>query len=251
VKALAALINPAMYDEIFKDVEREKILCEMMDWVDPDEEQCDASGGEEQYYGSNVTPSYERKNAPFDSLEELQLVHGIGDDFWTAFVEPDAEDPASRVLTVWGSGKINVNTANTETLFASLCMLGTDRDGNNPCSDLTIRINLVQLLQSHENLKLFLPLKNGKDFLDRMANPEKMFRFDLMGFTIPAVNRAKANKLFTTRSRYFSIYATGTAGNATRKIHVVVDSQPKMADMIDPAQSKAASGGKILYWRME
>ena len=54
---------------------------------------------------------YVVKNAPFDSLEELRLVRGVGDDFWATFIEAEPDDPRERKVTIYGSGAVNVNMA--------------------------------------------------------------------------------------------------------------------------------------------
>ena len=40
------------------------------------------------------------------------MVRGISDDFWATFVDPDPPNPKKRVMTVWGQGTVNVNSAN-------------------------------------------------------------------------------------------------------------------------------------------
>ena len=62
-------------------------------------------------------------------------------------------------------------------------------------------------------------------------------------------NRSIARRMLTTRSTVFSIYAEGTVGRVTKRIHTVIDMQGQ--DMIDPSKSVASSGGSVLYWRME
>src|SRR6185503_17838650 len=113
----------------------------IIDWTDPDQEGylCDPSSAtaqqaaaEDSYYEQLKKP-YSRKNAAFDSLEELHMVRGIGDDFWATFVDPDPEDPTKRVVTVWGQGQINVNTANPEALWALVC--GNAVPGTPMCVD--------------------------------------------------------------------------------------------------------------------
>ncbi len=82
IDQLVALLAPLQYDEIFdRDLKpgalsfkREDVICEMIDWTDPDEELCDKSGGEDPSMYQTLEQPYERKNAPFDSLEELRLV---------------------------------------------------------------------------------------------------------------------------------------------------------------------------------
>ena len=69
-----------------------------------------ASYGPEDAWYQLLQKPYRRKNAPYDSLEELHMVRGIGDDFWATFVDPDPADPRKREMTVWGQGTVNVNS---------------------------------------------------------------------------------------------------------------------------------------------
>ena len=62
---------------------------------------------------------------------------------------------------------------------------------------------------------------------------------------------ATAKKLFATKSQVFSIYAEGTVGNSTKRVHAVVDMEPKIKDILDPTQGLKSTAGRILYWRME
>jgi len=256
VQNLSTLMEPEMYDDVFKgkdyrdEVEREDVVKEMVDFIDGDADQFLEASGEEDYY-SSLEPEYRRKNAPFDSLQELHLVHGVGDDFWSAFVEPDAEDPKSRVLTVWGNARINVNTAPAAVLLSSLCMLAIDEQGNNPCMDLNTRENLANILQAHLVLRTLLPVSNVKEFMQRVNGGDPLMLLIDPSIVPFPVQGNRASELFMTKSQVFSIYAEGTVGNVTRRIHAVVDTEPKIADIIDPTQSLTAAGGRILYWRQE
>jgi general secretion pathway protein K len=133
---LMGLMAPPAYDALFsrKDAQgnvsdRLSTCSALIDWADPDDNlfSCDmtvqgatGSGKEDAYY-QLLTKPYFRKNAPFDSLEELHMVRGISDDFWSTFVDPDPNNPKKRVLTVWGQGAVNVNTANPLTLLGLIC----------------------------------------------------------------------------------------------------------------------------------
>lgn len=260
VQQLAALIAPESYDEIFDRAlqdgsyaAREDVICELIDWADPDEDLCDMSGSEDPSFYQSLDAEYDRKNAPYDSLEELHLVKGIDDDFWTAFVDPDPEDPEQRVLTVWGKGKLNVNTAPAQALFASVCMLATDESGMNPCiADPMQMLNLMQILQGVILMRTFMPFTKVADFVAAIENPEERLFLPLAGF--PIYNKRSARQILTTQSSVFSIYSEGTVDRpngepVTKRIHVVVDTEG--LDMLDPTQSVAASGGSVLYWRME
>ncbi|MGH7270413.1 MAG: general secretion pathway protein GspK, partial [Polyangiaceae bacterium] len=100
----------------------------IIDWADSDQQlfSCDLTSApssnavEDSWYQLLPKP-YRRKNAPYDSLQELHMVRGVTDDFWSTFVDPDQTDPRKREMTVWGQGAINVNTANALTLYAIVC----------------------------------------------------------------------------------------------------------------------------------
>ena len=267
--SMLAMMEPEMYNSIFEgddyrsDVDREQVICEIFDWADPDEDACAGGLGEEAYY-SMTEPKYERKNAPFDSLQELHFVHGIGDDFWSAFVEPDPLDPSTRTFTIWGTGKVNVNTAATSTLVATLCMAATEPNGNNPCLNPYSPFvqNLVTLINNMVNMRTLLPYSNVNEFLKGLENPLEspqnllavMSGAQLTGVSL--ANKQAASRLFTTQSKVFSIYSEGSVanpltGDTKKRIHVVVDIEPKEPSIIDPSQSMAAAGGKVLYWRQE
>ena len=59
---------------------------------------------EDAYYQLLPKP-YRRKNAPYDSLEELHMVRGVTDDFWSTFVDPEPTNPKKRVDDGVGAGR--------------------------------------------------------------------------------------------------------------------------------------------------
>ncbi|HVH45348.1 MAG TPA: type II secretion system protein GspK, partial [Labilithrix sp.] len=136
-KEIMGLIGPMQYDALFQQsdktgqfVDRFQTCQAIIDWADVDENgfNCDmrqmtaaSSAGMEDNSYSLLPRPYRRKNAPYDSLEELHMVRGVSEDFWATFVDPRPDDPKKRVVTVWGQGAINVNTANAQTLHAVVC----------------------------------------------------------------------------------------------------------------------------------
>ena len=105
------------------------VCSDVIDWWDYDDQRTTidpgsgqvASGGSEDNIYSQLSEPYPIKNAPFDSLEELRLIRGIGEDFWATFVDPKPDDPRARNVTIYGSGAVNVNLAQPEVLLARLC----------------------------------------------------------------------------------------------------------------------------------
>jgi general secretion pathway protein K len=114
---LNAMTSPQGYPqerfvEIFKRLLRHleldsRLADAAVDWIDPNIEP-EAGGAEEGYYRSLDIP-YGAKNAKFDSVEELALVKGF---------TPEATRLLTPFVTVWSSGKINLNTAPPEVLLA-------------------------------------------------------------------------------------------------------------------------------------
>jgi len=92
----------------------EEIAAAIEDWRDEDDIKR-PSGAEDFYYQTLANP-YACKNRPFEQPEELLLVRGVSPALYRR-LEP--------VITVHGSGKINLNTATRDTLRA----LGLSREG--------------------------------------------------------------------------------------------------------------------------
>ncbi len=104
------------------------VMASILDWIDEDD--IPNPDGAEEYYAS-LSAGYACKNGPLESLEELAFVKGITAEiyFGTQQAEPleDLNDLAleqdrtaeeeegsvglSELLTIYGDGKINLNTA--------------------------------------------------------------------------------------------------------------------------------------------
>ncbi len=81
------------------------------DWVDPDDE-ITKFGAENGYYQA-LERSCSCKNAPLDSVEELLFVKGITKELFYGTKEKPG---ISGYLTVYGNGRININTADSLVL---------------------------------------------------------------------------------------------------------------------------------------
>lgn len=92
------------------------------DWIDPDDE-VTRFGAENGYYRSLEAP-YACGNGPIDSLGQLRLVKGMTDALF--FGSDDSGSGISNHLTVYGDGRININTADPLVLRALSDDIDTD-----------------------------------------------------------------------------------------------------------------------------
>jgi general secretion pathway protein K len=237
------------------------VCAALIDWSDPDQETqlCDPSAqtaqqmpAEDSYYELLDVP-YTRKNAPFDSLEELRRVRGFGDDFWATFVDPDPDKPDKRTMTVWGAAEgININTAAPQTLLALVC----SNARNTPprlCTDpleaqkfltlVTLARGFMMGAPPFGTPKTFVRILQGKSnspvgMLAQAAGLEPV-TFD---------SEENAMKAMTTESKVFSIYAVGVvrAGKRQSRIrtHTVVDFRgaPEPGQEADAADTGSGVG---------
>ena len=102
-------------------VKARRIADAIIDWRDADDLQL-TDGAENSYYQALPT-AYECGNGPLKSAEELLLVREVGPDLFVR-LEP--------YITVYGSGKVNINTAGP-TVLATLGDAVTGE--RNPASD--------------------------------------------------------------------------------------------------------------------
>ncbi len=118
-----------------EDMDKTIIIDSILDWRDADDLHR-LNGAEDDYYES-LTPSYESRDAPFASVDELLLVRGVTreiffgglKDMITVYSgEPARSDPASRILgglqkktsagkpAIGGPIKINIAAASPRLL---------------------------------------------------------------------------------------------------------------------------------------
>ena len=287
---LLGLISGPQYDEYFDGIDsdgqhtdRRDVCSAFVDWVDSDQDQftCEpgtaqfsAAAAEDSHYQMLKDP-YPRKNAAFDSIEELRMVRGVNDAFWSTFVEPDPDDLVSRTLTVWGSGKINVNTANAQTLLAVVCGGGTG-----PVCDGGEQTGLFMgALAMMKAVMPGIPVFASERAFVRTMEGKGTFAiiFEQLGVQpIKFNSKSQAEKAITVKSQVFSIVADGVVKSGGRethtKIHAVVDfnGAPPLIQRPPPGpQSNAATaqldavidllqtksilenpGGRIVYYRV-
>ena len=119
-ETLEALMLPSLYDPYFEEEKadgqfytRSDILRAMADYIDDDVYAFDlvrlrsSTSRPETYRYTQLFDPYRERNARLDSVDELQLVQGIDDDWMAAF---------GHELTVYGGCKVNLNFASAEQI---------------------------------------------------------------------------------------------------------------------------------------
>jgi len=240
-KELMSTMGPIQYNPLFEQRDatgnfhdRFTICSALIDWADADEQlfSCDLTNApssnavEDAWYQLQPKP-YRRKNAPYDSLEELHMVRGVSDDFWTTFVDPDPTNPKKRVMTVWGQGAVNVNSANGLTLFAVTCAGAPTAE---LCTDpLQMQMFLMGVTMA-QGITMGAPLFGSPmDFVKTMEGQGMLGPMLTMMGMKPVKFQSESDfaKSISTESKVFSIYAVGAVKGYKRetrvRIHAVVD----------------------------
>ena len=240
---LLGLFAPQSYNPMFEGrdadnqfSDRQTICSAIVDWADDDEDLygCDplgtstsASKGSEDNFYQTIGLPYRRKNSAYDSLEELRLVRGVSDDFWSTFVDPDPHDPHKRVLTVWGQDKININTANPVTLLAITCANAPESELCNDPVQLAGFLQGVSLVRSFtQGAPIF---QNPNDFINLMqgTGPMAPLLATLGVKPVKFKSASEVRAMAGVASKMFSIYADGVVPGFKRttrvRIHAVVD----------------------------
>ncbi|MFB3926697.1 MAG: general secretion pathway protein GspK [Syntrophales bacterium] len=163
------------------------IVDAIKDWIDTDSE---LTGGEK---GQKEPPF--SKNAPLDSIEELLMVKGISRDL---FYGKDGVPGIAQYLTIFGDGRININTA-PKLVLKSLSREITD--------DVANRMDSYRRSDRNE--------LSGPDWYRKITG--------LSGLNIPS-------SLTTTRSRVFRITSVGLQNGLSKTVTGVVERGEKPTD---------------------
>jgi len=190
-----------------RDIDRWEIIGNLADWVDSDNTRCGLRSGYEDDLYNRLDDPYLAKNAPFDTKEEIRLVEGWQDEVFQRYGER---------ITVWGTGKVNINTAEREVLFGLL------KAYLNPQPSDAFAEQLLDLMAEYSLLAAF---QSEDDFISYLKNQ------------VAEVSDEMKN-VITTSSSVFTVTSMGVVGDTTGTITAVLD-------------YSSSSSGTMKYWRVD
>jgi general secretion pathway protein K len=268
--------SPSPFDPLFEQLDadgqmstRQDIVSALIDWWDYDTERTNFDpgaaavtvGGAEDDLYQRLDDSYRAKNAPFDSLEEIRLVRGVGDDFWATFIEEDREHPENRLVTIYGSGSVNPNEAPPQVLLARVCSVLVDQS---LCTDPTEAAKFIQLFTTVRGIAPIPFFSSGGDFmtfLEGGGGAQDLYPM-LAGFlgadspllfrpvTITPERRQALDPLLVTGAKIISVNVTGHSGRASVTLRTVMNFHERWTP--PPPNAGTMPGlGIFYYYRVE
>lgn len=193
------------------------IVVAIRDWIDEDQtqSQLNLTGvgdpfqkafSDENYLYSRYSPRYEAKNARFDSLDELYLVHGINDRFMAAFKEK---------LTVYPdlNSRLNINTDDPIMMAVAVRSVADPLRPDPRLNDPIFMDTIIRLIRVARVMSVF-----GISISDFV---------NIVESTGVAVNQSIKNNPANQRyvgdkSTTYRIKSIGEAGDVTKSITAVV-----------------------------
>jgi general secretion pathway protein K len=166
------------------------IVDSTMDWIDKNEDER-FRGAEDGYYQSLEKP-YHCKNGPLNTPEELLLVKGMTPEI---FYGTEDRPGIGKFISVFGDGKININTADIMVLRA--LETGLDADG---------------MVEHRETVDP-----------GELQSPKW---YDAFAVAVSEDTKKGLEEVVKTTSQYFQITSVGRFGNMTKHIVAVVERDP-------------------------
>lgn len=193
----------------YNESNAQSLAASIVDWRDADSQLSIPLGSAEDPYYKNLSYPYEAKDREFEIPEELLLVRGMDKDIF---------EKIKNYITIYGNGKININTASKTVLLA----LGLNRD-------------LAEKIISFRLGEDGLPGSFDDNVFEAAANiTSSLSQFSHLSASEIVQVSAVVDKYLTVNSDNFMIRSMtrlNKGGNSSESISVV-DRE-----------------GKILYWR--
>ena len=209
---LYALMSGEENDQWFydRDLDRWELIANLVDWMDEDTDRIFRGGYEDSLY-NNLESPYLSKNAKFDTMDEIRLVDGWQDD--------DLMERFGEQITIYGDGKININSADEQMMMALLRGAFSTNLSDTDAQMLLSNIQQYTMIgdwSSAEDFVTYLENNSGRELRDKEA----------------LKNAVKTN------STTFRVESTG----------MVAESSARVVAVFDFSNSKI---GRVKYWRVD
>lgn len=180
-----------------------ELVAALTDWVDNDDDQFGTTASDEERHYGLLRDPYRPKNAPYDSLAELQLVHGVDDELYALL--------ANNVSIYTDNTKIELATAPLERIFVVGLPAILRQGAQLPPGAL------VPLLADLRDLKAGFGKLNVAGLKTLIQSHGLDAYFDT----------AALGNVFTDSSNpsWYTIEAQGRVGNVSRRIKAVFQAQ--------------------------
>jgi hypothetical protein len=169
--ALAMLIYPTAYDNVFDDNDAEgwhrdrtMQVSSILDYVDKDTMRARDRGTTEDYGYESLKDRYYAKNNYMDTIGEIKLARGVDDRFWTLFGD---------AFTVYGSQcKINLATlTNVQLIVAVLALSAKNQNDPVLLDQRKLYMLAGYVAKAREFGETFSGKSGLKDFIDFVKDP--------------------------------------------------------------------------------
>lgn len=227
--------------DLFNENERkvDEVIGAIIDWADPDDNKTQVEqgvvqeamgGGGEAGTGKYSKYGYEVKNAKYDTIEELRFVDGVDDGVYCLLKDR---------VTVYNTEKLNVNSADLETIKGLVCahLLDKGQIYCNPQMRAQGQITPIDIVGQYFEIcrqvrnQLFMPPFTSAQGFVSFFNKIQSFS-ELMLGPMP-LDTAGLTKKVGVYGKIWRVTASGQSGNVTKTMTAVLDT----------------STGKIVYWR--
>jgi general secretion pathway protein K len=180
----------------------EELVGSIADWIDDNTSTYDNQAGDEDRHYQYLRDSYRAKNAPFDSVAELQLVHGINDDLYNVLKD--------RVTIYNSTPEMELGTADDISIALGLCSISTAG------CDWLVQPAFWTALKAIRELggATFAPMN--------LATLTAVIQTSGIPVDVSRLTQVFSDKNSTT---WYTIDAQGELGNAKRHIRAVFQTQ--------------------------
>ncbi|MER2559110.1 MAG: type II secretion system minor pseudopilin GspK, partial [Myxococcaceae bacterium] len=236
---LVSTLNDKRYEFLFEkeDANRLKIpaneiIIGMKDWIDEDETGSSLNltgqgdpflrGFSDENGGySNYETRYRAKNARFDSLDEVFLVHGVNDRFMAAFKEKFTVYPDMNA-------RLNINTDDPVMLEIAIRSIVNPIPLDPRLNDPIFIDTVIKRIRAARLFAMFG--MSVVDFANIVASTG-------LAVNPTILNNPQNQRFIGDKSNTYRIAVTGSAGDVTRTITAII----RLDDGL----------GRLVYWREE